>query len=83
MADGPPFAANAIKAGMTLEKTLQIAPDFRQRHRITHPYGAFNPIYIYGRAFWPNKEAGVDGLIIVDLPPEEDGELCDPQERLV
>ena len=85
MADGPAIQAaslRAIKAGMTLEKTLQIAADFRHRHPDIPLIlmGYFNPIYIYGRdAFLAKaKEAGVDGLIIVDLPPEEDGELCDP-----
>ena len=85
MADGPAIQAaslRAIRAGMTLEKTLTIAKDFRTRHPDVPLIlmGYFNPIYIYGRdAFLEEaSKAGVDGLIIVDLPPEEDGELCDP-----
>ena len=85
MADGPAIQAaslRAIRAGMTLEKTLTIAKDFRARHPDVPLIlmGYFNPIYIYGRdAFLEEaSKAGVDGLIIVDLPPEEDGELCDP-----
>lgn len=85
MADGPAIQAaslRAIAAGMNLEKTLKIAADFRDRHPDTPLIlmGYFNPIYIYGKdAFLRDAvAAGVDGLIIVDLPPEEDGELCDP-----
>ncbi|MGC6517814.1 MAG: tryptophan synthase subunit alpha [Candidatus Puniceispirillaceae bacterium] len=85
MADGPAIQAaslRAIAAGMTLEKTLKIASDFRNRHPDTPLIlmGYFNPIYIYGTSQFIDdaKKAGVDGLIIVDLPPEEDGELCDP-----
>lgn len=85
MADGPAIQAaslRAIAAGMTLEKTLNMAADFRDRHPDTPLIlmGYYNPIYIYGRdAFLARAvEAGVDGLIIVDLPPEEDVELCDP-----
>ena len=85
MADGPAIQAaslRAIRAGMTLEKTLKIARDFRARHPEVPLIlmGYFNPIYLYGRkAFLDDANAaGVDGLIIVDLPPEEDGELCDP-----
>ena len=85
MADGPAIQAaslRAIKAGMTLEKTLKIAADFRDRHPDTPLIlmGYYNPIYIYGvDAFLTAAtQAGVDGLIVVDLPPEEDVELCDP-----
>ena len=85
MADGPAIQAaslRAIEAGMTLTKTLEMARAFRQRHPDTPLIlmGYFNPIYIYGRDKFLAEatDAGVDGLIIVDLPPEEDGELCDP-----
>ena len=85
MADGPAIQAaslRAIKAGMTLAKTLKIAADFRERHPETPLIlmGYYNPIYMYGvDAFLAAaKQAGVDGLIVVDLPPEEDVELCDP-----
>ena len=85
MADGPAIQAASLRAiagGMTLEKTLQIAADFRDRHPDTPLIlmGYYNPIYIFGRQAFLDRAvaAGVDGLIIVDLPPEEDGELCDP-----
>ena len=85
MADGPAIQAASLRAigsGMTLTKTLAMAARFRQRHPDTPLIlmGYYNPIYIYGRdAFLADaKKAGVDGLIIVDLPPEEDVELCDP-----
>ena len=85
MADGPAIQAaslRAIDAGMTLAKTMDMARAFRQRHPDTPLIlmGYFNPIYIYGRDKFLAEavEAGVDGLIIVDLPPEEDSELCDP-----
>jgi tryptophan synthase alpha chain len=85
MADGPSIQAaglRALKAGMTLKKTLQMVRDFR-RDDDTTPLvlmGYYNPIYIYGvdRFLADAKSAGVDGLIIVDLPPEEDKELCLP-----
>lgn len=84
MADGPAIQAasiRAIKAGMTLQKTLDMAAAFRTRHPDTPLIlmGYFNPIYIYGQQAFITaaKDAGVDGLIIVDLPPEEDEELCD------
>ena len=85
MADGPAIQAaslRALKAGMTLAGTLEIARGFRTRHPDTPLVlmGYYNPIYIYGvDAFLANAvAAGVDGLIIVDLPPEEDDELCLP-----
>ncbi len=85
MADGPSIQAaglRALNAGMTLRKTLQLVRDFRQTDDKTPIVlmGYYNPIYIYGvEKFLPDaKEAGVDGLIIVDLPPEEDNELCIP-----
>ena len=84
MADGPAIQASslrAIKAGMTLQKTLDMAEKFRARHPNTPLIlmGYFNPIYIYGQDEFIRaaQKAGVDGLIIVDLPPEEDDELCD------
>ena len=85
MADGPAIQAaslRALKNGMTLAGTLEIARGFRQRHPGTPLVlmGYYNPIYIYGvdRFLAEASEAGVDGLIVVDLPPEEDDELCEP-----
>jgi len=85
MADGPAIQASslrALKGGMTLAKTLEMAKAFRQRHSDTPLIlmGYFNPIYIYGTAKFLDEAvaAGVDGLIVVDLPPEEDAELCLP-----
>jgi tryptophan synthase alpha chain len=85
MADGPSIQAaglRALKAGMTLGKTLEMVRDFRKEDNATPLVlmGYYNPIYIYGvDAFLTDaKSAGVDGLIIVDLPPEEDTELCLP-----
>ena len=85
MADGPSIQAaglRALQAGMTLRKTLQLVRDFRSSDNKTPIVlmGYYNPIYIYGvDKFLPDaKAAGVDGLIIVDLPPEEDAELCLP-----
>jgi tryptophan synthase alpha chain len=85
MADGPAIQAaglRALKAGTTLKKTLQVVRDFRKDDNTTPIVlmGYYNPIYIYGvEKFLPDaKAAGVDGLIIVDLPPEEDTELCIP-----
>ena len=85
MADGPSIQAaglRALKAGMTLTKTLQMVRDFRKDESATPIVlmGYYNPIYIYGvdRFLTDAKAAGVDGLIIVDLPPEEDSELCIP-----
>jgi tryptophan synthase alpha chain len=85
MADGPSIQAaglRALKAGMTLTKTLQTVRDFRKDESATPIVlmGYYNPIYIYGvdRFLADAKAAGVDGLIIVDLPPEEDSELCIP-----
>jgi tryptophan synthase alpha chain len=85
MADGPSVQAaglRALKAGMTLKKTLGLVRDFRASDDTTPLVlmGYYNPIYIYGveRFLDDAKTAGVDGLIIVDLPPEEDVELCLP-----
>jgi tryptophan synthase alpha chain len=85
MADGPSIQAaglRALKAGMTLRKTLEMVRGFRADDNTTPLVlmGYYNPIYIYGvDTFLADaKTAGVDGLIIVDLPPEEDEELCLP-----
>jgi len=85
MADGPAIQAaglRALKAGMTLKKTLAMVAEFRREDNTTPLVlmGYYNPIYIYGvdRFLADAKTAGVDGLIIVDLPPEEDSELCLP-----
>ena len=72
----------ALKAGQTLKKTLELVRAFRGSDDATPLVlmGYYNPIYIYGvdRFLRDSKSAGVDGLIIVDLPPEEDEELCLP-----
>ncbi|APO49325.1 tryptophan synthase alpha chain [Bradyrhizobium diazoefficiens] len=85
MADGPSIQAaglRALKAGMTLKKTLELVRGFRKDDNATPIVlmGYYNPIYIYGvdKFLVDAKTAGVDGLIIVDLPPEEDDELCLP-----
>jgi len=85
MADGPAIQAaglRALKAGQTLVKTLKMATDFRQDDDETPIVlmGYYNPIYIYGvdRFLTDAIASGVDGLIVVDLPPEMDEELCIP-----
>src|SRR5690349_2727584 len=85
MADGPAIQAagqRALKAGQRMSKTLALVRDFRKDDNETPIVlmGYYNPIYIYGkdRFLVDAKAAGVDGLIIVDLPPEEDEELCLP-----
>src|SRR6185503_2440066 len=85
MADGPAVQASsqrALKAGATLKKTLSLVREFRAQEKNTPLIlmGYYNPIYIYGvdKFLKDAKEAGVDGLIVVDLPPEEDEELCIP-----
>jgi tryptophan synthase alpha chain len=85
MADGPAIQAaglRALKSGQTLKKTLDMVRAFRTRDSETPIVlmGYYNPIYIYGvdRFLADAKGAGVDGLIVVDLPPEEDNELCLP-----
>ncbi len=85
MADGPAIQAaglRALKGGQTLKKTLQMAKDFRKDDNETPivMMGYYNPIYIYGvdRFLVDAKASGVDGLIVVDLPPEMDEELCIP-----
>jgi tryptophan synthase alpha chain len=85
MADGPSIQAaglRALKAGMTLKKVLGLVRGFRERDDETPLIlmGYYNPVYVYGVGGFlaEAKSAGVDGLIIVDLPPEEDAELCLP-----
>jgi tryptophan synthase alpha chain len=85
MADGPAVQAaglRALKAGQTLAKTLAAVREFRNGDDATPLVlmGYYNPIFIYGvdRFLSDAKAAGVDGLIVVDLPPEEDSELCLP-----
>ena len=85
MADGPAIQASsqrALAAGMTLKKTLQLVRDFRAKDDNTPIVlmGYFNPIYSYGTEPFLDdaKAAGVDGLIVVDVPPEADDELCLP-----
>ena len=85
MADGPAIQAaglRALKGGQTMIKTLQIVREFRAGDQTTPIVlmGYFNPIYIYGvdKFLADANAAGVDGLIVVDLPPEEDEELCLP-----
>ena len=85
MADGPAIQASSLRAlknGATLRKTLDLVRSFREQDDDTPIIlmGYYNPIYIYGvEAFLSDAKAtGVDGLIIVDLPPEEDSELCIP-----
>src|ERR1700760_2195859 len=85
MADGPSIQAaglRALKVGMTLKKTLELVSAFRKDDNATPLVlmGYYNPIYIYGvdKFLADAKSAGVDGLIVVDLPPEEDAELCLP-----
>jgi tryptophan synthase alpha chain len=88
MADGPAIQAagqRALKAGMTLRKTLALVGALRERDPDT-PYvlmGYYNPIYRYGAEAFARDavSAGVDGAIVVDLPPEEDEELAEPARR--
>jgi tryptophan synthase alpha chain len=85
MADGPSIQAaglRALNAGASLRKTLGVVAEFRKGDADTPIVlmGYYNPIYVYGvdRFLADAKAAGVDGLIVVDLPPEEDAELCIP-----
>ncbi|NVO15893.1 MAG: tryptophan synthase subunit alpha [Rhodoplanes sp.] len=85
MSDGPTIQASSQRAlahGQTLVKTLAMVREFRATDDATPIVlmGYFNPIYVHGveRFLIEAKDAGVDGLIVVDLPPEEDDELCVP-----
>jgi tryptophan synthase alpha chain len=85
MADGPAIQAAGVRAlagGQTLKKTLALVQEFRKGDDATPIVlmGYYNPIYIYGvdRFLADARAAGIDGLIVVDLPPEEDDELCVP-----
>ncbi len=85
MADGPAVQAaglRALKAGQTMGRTLAMVRDFRRADGDTPVVlmGYYNPIHAYGndRFLAAAAAAGVDGLIVVDLPPEEDDELCLP-----
>ena len=88
MADGPTIqeaGQRALAGGMTLDKTLDMVREFRKDDAETPIVlmGYYNPIYSRGvsRFLDEAKEAGIDGLIIVDLPPEEDDELCIPAQK--
>ena len=85
MAEGPPIqmsSQRALRAGQTMVKTLAMVRSFRERDDETPIVlmGYYNPIYAYGnqRFLADAQTAGVDGLIVVDLPPEADDELCLP-----
>ena len=87
MADGPTIqlaGQRALDGGMTLDKTLAMVRAFRRGNQTTPIVlmGYYNPIYSRGVDLFLTqaKEAGIDGLIIVDLPPEEDAELCLPAQ---
>ncbi|MCB1364275.1 MAG: tryptophan synthase subunit alpha [Rhodobacteraceae bacterium] len=87
MADGPTIqlaGQRALKAGQTLQRTLDLAAEFRKRDDTTPIVlmGYYNPIYNRGvdRFLADARDAGIDGLIVVDLPPEEDDELCIPAQ---
>jgi len=88
MADGPAIQASsqrALKAGQTMAKTIAMVREFRRGDAGTPLVlmGYYNPIYAYGNARFlaDAKAAGVDGLIVVDLPPEADDELCLPARQ--
>ena len=85
MADGPAIQASslrALKAGQTMKKTLAMVADFRKSNQDTPIVlmGYYNPIYVYSNEKFVDDAvaAGVDGLIVVDVPPEADDELCVP-----
>ncbi len=85
MADGPAIQAAGLRAlakGQNTAKTLAMVREFRKTNQDTPIIlmGYYNPIYVYGveRFLVEAREAGVDGMIVVDLPPEEDAELCLP-----
>jgi len=87
MADGPTIqlaGGRALDGGMTLQKTLDLATEFRKEDNTTPIVlmGYYNPIYSRGvdKFLVDAKAAGIDGLIVVDLPPEEDEELCIPAQ---
>ncbi len=87
MADGPTIqlaGQRALEGGMTVDQTLQMVRDFRVGDKTTPIVlmGYYNPIYSRGvdRFLAEAKAAGIDGLIVVDLPPEEDAELCIPSQ---
>ncbi|WP_299351585.1 tryptophan synthase subunit alpha [uncultured Shimia sp.] len=88
MADGPTIqlaGQRALDQGMTLQKTLDLATEFRKTDNTTPIVlmGYYNPIYSHGvdKFLTDAKAAGIDGLIVVDLPPEEDDELCIPAQK--
>ncbi|ATI41389.1 tryptophan synthase subunit alpha [Pacificitalea manganoxidans] len=88
MADGPTIqlaGQRALEGGMTLQKTLDLARAFRETDSTTPivMMGYYNPIYSRGVDTFLRDaaEAGIDGLIVVDLPPEEDDELCIPAQK--
>ncbi|MGZ2256931.1 tryptophan synthase subunit alpha [Roseobacter sp. A03A-229] len=88
MADGPTIqlaGQRALEGGMTLARTLELARAFREDDQETPIVlmGYYNPIYSRGveRFLTEAKDAGIDGLIVVDLPPEEDSELCLPAQE--
>jgi tryptophan synthase alpha chain len=88
MADGPAIQAAgllALRAGQNMATTMDLVRDFRDGDVATPVVlmGYYNPIYVYGVARFLDdaKAAGVDGIIVVDLPPEEDAELCLPALR--
>lgn len=87
MADGPTIqlaGQRALEGGMTMDRVLDLVRGFRSRDNATPIVlmGYYNPIYSRGvdRFLAEAKEAGIDGLIVVDLPPEEDEELCIPAQ---
>jgi tryptophan synthase alpha chain len=88
MADGPSIQASsqrALKAGQTMQRTLELARSFRASDKDTPLIlmGYYNPIYVYPRERFlaDATAAGIDGLIVVDLPPEADDELCLPAAK--
>lgn len=88
MADGPAIQASSLRSlknGMNLKKTLELVKEIRNDNQETPIVlmGYYNPIYIYGNIKFLKDahDAGVDGLIVVDLPPEEDDELCIPAKE--
>ena len=89
MADGPAIqlaSQRALKAGQNMKKTLELVRTFRAKDTVTPLIlmGYYNPIYVYTkeRFLVDAKAAGVDGLIVVDVPPEADDELCVPAMEL-